>query len=77
MKEEYEKYINGILNKIENNQYWINSYSNRASNFVNDPDQYWTKSYLENIKILHSDNTKLKQLSKVTLDEWKKLTRTK
>ena len=70
MKEEYEKYINDILSKIEDNQYWINSYSNRAATFVNEPDQYWTRSYLEKIKALHAENSRLKILSKITLNEW-------
>ena len=56
---------------IEETQYWINSYSMKASSYINHTSLLQdTKSYLERTKNLHSQLTYLKDLSKMNIDEW-------
>jgi hypothetical protein len=73
LKQEnnYEKFKQDVDMWIEDTQYWINSYSMKASSYINHTSLLQdTKSYLEKTKNLHSQLTYLKDLSKMTIDEW-------
>ena len=73
LKQEnnYEKFKQDVDMCIEDTQYWINSYSMKASSYINHTSLLQdTKSYLERTKNLHSQLTYLKDLSKMTIDEW-------
>lgn len=73
LKQEnnYEKFKQDVDMWIDNTQYWINSYSTRASVYINHPSLLQdTKSYLERVKNLHSELKDLKDLSKMNIDEW-------
>ena len=73
LKQEnnYEKFKQDVDMWIEETQYWINSYSMKASSYINHTSLLQdTKSYLERTKNLHSQLTYLKDLSKMNIDEW-------
>ena len=73
LKQEnnYEKFKQDVDMWIDNTQYWINSYSKRASSYINHASLLQdAKSYLEKTKNLHSQLTKYKDLSKMNIDEW-------
>ena len=73
LKQEnnYEKFKQDVDMWIEDTQYWINSYSMKASSYIKHTSLLQdTKSYLEKTKNLHSQLTYLKDLSKMTIDEW-------
>lgn len=73
LKQEnnYEKFKLDVDMWINNTQYWINSYSKRASVYINHPSLIQnTTSYLNKIGYLHSQLIELKDLSKMNIDEW-------
>ena len=73
LKQEnnYKKFKQDVQMLIDDTQYWINSYSKRASSYINHPSLLQdAKSYLEKTKNLHSQLTKYKDLSKMNIDEW-------
>ena len=73
LKQEnnYEKFKQDVDMWIEDTQYWINSYSMKASSYINHTSLLQdAKSYLEKTKNLHSQLTKYKDLSKMNIDEW-------
>ena len=73
LKQEnnYEKFKQDVDMWIEETQYWINSYSMKASSYINHTSLLQdAKSYLEKTKNLHSQLTKYKDLSKMNIDEW-------
>ncbi len=73
LKQEnnYEKFKQDVDMWIDNTQYWINSYSKRASTYINHAALLQdAKSYLEKTKNLHSELKDLKDLSKMNIDEW-------
>ena len=73
LKQEnnYEKFKQDVQMLIDDTQYWINSYSLKASVYINHPSLLQdTKSYMDKTKNLHSQLTKYKDLSKMNIDEW-------
>ena len=73
LKQEnnYEKFKQDVQMWIDDTQYWINSYSLKASVYINHPSLLQdTKSYMDKTKNLHSQLTKYKDLSKMNIDEW-------
>ena len=73
LKQEnnYEKFKQDVDMWIDNTQYWINSYSMKASVYINHTSLLQdAKSYLERTKNLHSELKDLKDFSKMTIDEW-------
>ena len=68
---EYKKFKQDVQIWIDDTQYWINSYSLKASVYINHPSLLQdTKSYMDKTKNLHSQLTKYKDLSKMNIDEW-------
>jgi len=73
LKQEnnYEKFKQDVQMLIDDTQYWINSYSLKASVYINHPSLLQdTKSYMDKTKNLHSQLIKLKDFSKMNIDEW-------
>jgi len=73
LKQEnnYEKFKQDVQMWIDDTQYWINSYSLKASVYINHPSLLQdTKSYMDKTKNLHFQLTKYKDLSKMNIDEW-------
>ena len=71
LKQEnsYEKFKQDVYMWVDNTQYWINSYSKRASAYINHSPQDAT-FYLNKVGHLHSQLTDLKDLSKMNIDKW-------
>jgi hypothetical protein len=68
---EYKKFKQDVQMWIDDTQYWINSYSLKASVYIKHTSLLQdTTSYMDKIKNLHSQLTKYKDLSKMNIDEW-------
>ncbi len=70
-ENNYKKFKQDVQMWIDDTQYWINSYSLKSSVYINHPSLIQdTKSYMDKIKNLHSQLIKLKDFSKMNIDEW-------